>query len=95
MPKAPITFREGYFTEVRGSGNPLLLKRLEFNRVETELGTMAESVSIQLGFSQNTDKMANVDLTDAGLNTIRIIQEQEFQNNFNTGGNGWLQDANI
>lgn len=95
MPKAPITFREAFFTEIRGSGNPPLLKRLEFNHVETELGPMVEIVSMQEGFAGDPNKIANIDLTDAGINKFTMIQEEAFQASFTSGGNGWLLDQNI
>ncbi len=94
MPKAPITYRQAYFVNIRGSGNPPLIRRLDFNSVETELGTMVEPVPMINGRS-GEDKISNIDLTDAAFNQMTLIQEEDFQARFNCGGNPGCIDVNI
>lgn len=89
MPKAPITYREEFYSEVRGSRDPNtaapLLKPIEWNRVETELGTCVEP-RISQSAPDATGKVIQTDQTDAGISKITIMDEGTFQNQFGTGG---------
>lgn len=84
MPKTPVTYRETFYSEIRGSGNPPLLKHLEWNRIETELGTCVEPRAPLT--APGNGNITQVDLTDFAANKISIIDEDTFQNQFGTGG---------
>lgn len=88
MPKAPITYRETFFSEIRGPyTGDRMLKHLEWNRVETELGTMVEPRA-PLTSPDATGKISQIDLTEAAASKISIIDEGTFTAQFGTGGSG-------
>ncbi len=91
MPKAPIRSREAIFFKIRGSGTPdrnELLKASEWNTVLTELGTMVEPQSLAPFIGGDLGKIAQIDVTDNGVNAVRVMEESDFQNTFGTGGSG-------
>ena len=93
MPKRPITYRETFFSEVRGyvrnDDNSPQIKHLEWNRVETELGTMVEPRTSQMNMDP-TGRLIQMDMTDAAYNKISMIDETLFQGQFGTGGSGLI-----
>jgi hypothetical protein len=93
MPKTPITYRETFFSEVRGNvrnlDNTPQIKHLEWNRVETELGTMVEPRGTQLNLD-STGKTHQIDMTDAAFNKISMIDENIFYTQFGTSGGGLI-----
>jgi len=86
MPKGPITFRESFYMQLRPLiQNPPLYRPLEWNHVETELGTMVEP-RVNVGSSDASGKIVNADITDVGVNKVSIIDDGDFQSQYGTGG---------
>ncbi len=94
MPKAPIRSREAIFFKIRGSGNAgdsdrnQLLKVSEWNVVVTELGTMVEPANMAPQVGGDFNRIVQIDVTDSGVNAVRVMEESDFQNTFGTGGQG-------
>ncbi len=97
MPKLPITYREVFYSPIRGSFNSVTsaadLRRLEWSRVETELGTMVEP-TISVGGINATGPITQIDMTDASVSKISIMDDGTFQQQFGTGGPQQLIDFN-
>jgi hypothetical protein len=89
MPKAPITFREVFFTPVRGQAEGTL-RPLEWNHVETELGTMVEPYSPT---HSGAAVVVNADVTDRAINKVSIMDDNKFYEQYHTGGTS-LSDFN-
>ena len=87
MPKAPILARRGFFSYVDRTQSTL--RMLDFNVVDTELGSMVEprqvAFGIQLGNSGSTG-YANIDVTDAAFNSLSQIDQNTFLSQFGTDG---------
>ena len=88
MPKGPILYRETFFAHVRGSNNDYLgnrqLKQLEWNAVETELGTMVEPHSAIV--TPSLGSVVQVDVTDNAVTKVSIVNEDMFYSQYGTGG---------
>lgn len=95
MPKNPITSRIAYYVQVKPFiQSPPLFRAIEWNAVETELGTMVEPR--QSGIVPDaTGKTVNLDVTDMAWTQLRQIEDDAtFQNQYGTGGTG-LTDFNV
>ena len=90
MPKSPITYRECFYSQIRGQAEGTL-RRVEWNAVQTELGVMVESVSPTWNASESA--MANIDVTDVAFNKISIVDADQFYRSYNTGGSQ-ISDTN-
>ena len=91
MPKTPILSRTSFYSPIRGTmdrtTNEPMLRRLEWNVVETELGTCVEpAVPVQMDAS-GIQPVAQVDFIDAAISRIQIIDDSTFQQQYGTYGN--------
>ena len=83
MPKNPIQFRETFFENVRGPNSQPVMRHLEWNRVDTELGPMVEPRSLA-GFA--VGPVVQVDVTDASYSKVSIMDSNRFYAEFGTDG---------
>jgi len=97
MPKSPILYREAFYAQIRGVspdylGNPPM-RELEWNAVETELGTMVESRSC-VTFAGDISQIKQIDGQDNSISRFSRVIEDAFQNQYGTGG-GHCIDYNV
>ncbi len=95
MPKTPITSRILFVVPVKPLiQNPPLFRSIEWNAVETELGTMVEPRQAPY-LPDASGRVVNMDVTDMGWNFVRQVGDDgEFYNQYGTGGTG-MTDFNL
>ena len=82
MPKTPITDRTMLYDVLRYDKT---IRFLDWNVVETELGTMVEPRPFGPGYG--TVKVTDVDVYDASANRLVQYDENTFAREYGTGGN--------
>jgi hypothetical protein len=90
MPKGPILERVQYFAKMPGQGS-VGVAMLDWNVVETSLGTMVEPRTIS---PVGLDRLLDVDIFDAAPNRIVEINEDTFYTQYSTSGNQLPRDFN-
>jgi hypothetical protein len=87
MPKAPILARRGYFDTISRS-NPII-RFLDWNVVDTELGSMVEPRQDIRGIPTavaGANGLVQVDLIDSGFTAISQMNSDTFYSQFGTDG---------
>lgn len=92
MPKSPITSRTGFFSVLRGPINRTVTDLLDWNAVDTELGTMVESRNLMHG--GGVSPIVQMDTMDTAYTTIIPIDGEQFIAQYGSGGYQLPRDFN-